>query len=97
MYGSPLRTFSTATSPEPNLSPPAPKISLKQLYDPTAVRLPIGTLFLSVSAGGGGENEVVCSNGVVLFGFSLGRGLETAMDLAELLLSKAEVQCSDES
>ena len=78
------------------MSPPAPKISLKKLYDPTAVRLPIGALFLSVSTGGG-ENEVVCSNGVLLFGFSLGRGLETAMDLAELVLSKAEVQCSDES
>ena len=45
-----LRTFSTAAAREPNLSPPAPKISLKKLYDQTAVRLPIGALFLSVSA-----------------------------------------------
>ena len=68
-----LRTFSSTNSPEPNLSPPAIKISLKKLYDQTAVRLPIGALFLSLSVSGS-ENEVVCSNGVVLFGFSLSQG-----------------------
>ena len=40
---------------------------------------------------GGSKNDIACSNGVVMFGFSVGRGLETAADLAELMLSKAEV------
>ena len=84
-----LRTFSTAAAPEPNLSPPSPKISLKKLYDQTAVRLPLGALFLSVSAAAA-TNEVACSNGVVAFGLGVGRGLETATDLAELALAKAE-------
>ena len=84
-----LRTFSTAAAREPNLSPPAPKISLKKLYDQTAVRLPIGALFLSVSAAAA-TNDVACSNGVVAFGLGVGRGLETATDLAELALAKAE-------
>ena len=37
-----LRTFSSAGSHEPNLSPPAPKISLKRLYDQGGSSIDIG-------------------------------------------------------
>ena len=85
-----LRTFSSDPKDCDRLCPPASKINLKLMYDVTDVRVPVGHLFLSVATGKT-ANELVCSNGVVLFHLHLGSGLERPMDFAELLFGKAEV------
>jgi hypothetical protein len=68
---------------------PGPWLNLRTLYDMSKIAITVGKSFLSLSCLG---NEIVCSNGSVVFHLSLPQTLgQDSLDLAHLILMRSQL------